>query len=333
VPQNPNASFQTNPTLAGLVYQDLNTGGVWLVGEGGQVRPLLDQWTAVISPDGALALFEKGDDIYLADLATGTWRNLTNTPDRWESNPQFVPGAAGLAFFFSGGLAEERISGQLTVIGLDGSAYSVLVEQTTSVAPAFSQDGSRMAFSLGDTAWIYNMENGNSTAFEPTVFGLSGARVIVSPAWSPDERMLAWWVVTGEGTDSRTALALFDLNTNTHRLIHSYQPIGGGGFNTAPVWSPDGLWMATTVLSENGKASLWVFSVDGEEVELGDMAYPLWTSGGEALLVNVWPQDGAAFGAAAVLFLPGEWIPNTLDLNPGSVLLAFLDLLRGIIIK
>jgi hypothetical protein len=29
VPQNPNAAFQVNPSLAGLVYQDLNAGGIW----------------------------------------------------------------------------------------------------------------------------------------------------------------------------------------------------------------------------------------------------------------------------------------------------------------
>ncbi|HUF39224.1 MAG TPA: hypothetical protein VMN57_11935 [Anaerolineales bacterium] len=329
VPQNPNASFQTNPALAGLVYRDFNIGGTWLVGEGGQVRPLLDEWTAVISPDGSLALFERDDDIYMADLANGTWRNLTNTPDRWESNPQFVPGGS-LVFFFSGDISSERMSGLLTIVSQDGTGYAVADERPTSVPPAFHPDGELMAFSLGDTAWVYHLVNGAVEQFDPAVYGLEDVRSIASPSWSPDGSRLAWWVVTGDPGASQTALALFDLGaglgSGSYTLLHPYQPIGGGGYNPAPVWSPDSRWMAATVLSEGSKAALWIFSVDGDEIDLGDVANPVWSSDGTALIVTQWPPDGGpAWESTAVLYLTGEWIPNTLDLNPGSIPIAFLD--------
>jgi Tol biopolymer transport system component len=169
---------------------------------------------------------------------------------------------------------------------------------------------------------------GTVEQFAPEVYGLDDVRSIASPSWSPDGTRLSWWVVTGDPGASQTSLALFDLGeglgSGSYTLLHPYQPVGGGGYNPAPVWSPNSRWMAATVLSEGSKAAMWVFSTDGGEINLGDVAYPVWSADGAVLIVTQWPSDGGpAWESTAVLFLEGEWIPNLMDLNLGSIPIAF----------
>jgi len=90
---------------AGLVYR-VGTG-FWVLGAEGRVVHILERTNALISAEGDRALYGEENDVWLADLATGERRNLTQTADRHESNSQWWQGRPDVVVFIS-----QRLEGQ-----------------------------------------------------------------------------------------------------------------------------------------------------------------------------------------------------------------------------
>ena len=85
---------------------------------------------------------------------------------------------------------------------------------------------------------------------------LNSAEPIISPAWSPDGRELAY-----VSFESRKAVIYAqDLSTGKRRTIANYR-----GSNSAPAWSPDGQTLAAT-LSRQGGSQLYLMTRAGENV-------------------------------------------------------------------
>jgi TolB protein len=82
---------------------------------------------------------------------------------------------------------------------------------------------------------------------------LNSAEPIISPAWSPDGRQLAY--VSFE--TQKAAVWVQDLATGTRRMVASFR-----GSNSAPAWSPDGARLAVT-LSQDGIAQLYTMAAAG----------------------------------------------------------------------
>jgi Tol biopolymer transport system component len=97
-------------------------------------------------------------------------------------------------------------------------------------------------------------------------------------------------------------------------VLHPYEP-QGVGWPSAPVWSPDGRWLAIGDGSRSESAGLWVVSVDGqgEEHHLGLGGNPVWSPDGRWLAYQGVLENGAtAFVVAEV----ETWEPQMLDLPP-----------------
>ncbi len=77
---------------------------------------------------------------------------------------------------------------------------------------------------------------------------------ILSPAWSPDGRKLAY-VSFATG---RSNIIVQDLFTGQNRIISSDR-----GINGAPAWSPDGSQLAVS-LSRSGSSEIWILQTEGE---------------------------------------------------------------------
>ena len=82
---------------------------------------------------------------------------------------------------------------------------------------------------------------------------LASPEPIISPAWSPDGRRLAY--VSFE--TQKAVVWVQDLTTGERKIVASFR-----GSNSAPAWSPDGQRLAVT-LSQDGLAQLYTMPASG----------------------------------------------------------------------
>jgi Tol biopolymer transport system component len=311
--------------VPGLVYEHM--GGLWS-GMGQERVQLLNVTNAHISRDGTRALYLHSDqaarDAWLADLANGERQNLTGTPERVESDPRWWPARPEVVLMSSLPLASplgSGVSGYLTAVGLDGNGYRILDDEHPSFGPpAPSPDGEAIAYGGGSSGWLYHWDSGPQ-AFDPADYGLpyAGELEISHPAWAPDGRSLAWIIGGDLARDGRHrwGVAAFDLEAGSGQILYTYEAGGGDGWPPAPVWSPDGRWLAFAALAQDADlAGVWVVQVDREEKKAYHLGGhdPVWRPDGQWLALSGTVQGQTGHWLANV----GSWTMLALDLPPGA---------------
>ena len=108
---------------------------------------------------------------------------------------------------------------------------------------------------------------------------VESAEPIMSPAWSPDGRKLAY--VSFERGHSEVYVQV--LRTGARQRVS-----GRSGVNSAPAWSPDGKRMAMT-LSKDGNAEIYVMDIDTRRLRRLTVAAaidtePAWAPDGKSLV-------------------------------------------------
>jgi hypothetical protein len=318
-PPTPTPGPPAHPA-AGVIYNDAQ--GLWGIDANGAPILLLDQPEARLSPDGVQAVYpfasgEGAQDIWLADLATGERRNLTQTPDRHEAEPRWWPGGPEVIVFGSDAEMIMAGSGYPTVVGLDGSGYEIL-DPEEGGPMALSPASRRIAYGGFDALGKIYRWNIGSEVFDPATYRVS-AEKLYQPAWSPDERYLAWEVggpLTGDGS-WQIGVAIFDLLAETAQLFHLYEPIGGM-FPHYLTWSPDGEHLAFVTFQEppaTGRMpNLWIIDAQtGDEVYVGAGVDPVWSPDGSRLAFS--RTEGDTQGVAVADANSGEILD--LDLPTG----------------
>lgn len=322
----------------GLVYR--TEDGIWRVGADGVAVLITDRVDVILSSDALRgtgprqALFvrdipETSDtDIWIIDLDTGEERNLTRDANRIECCPQWWPGpspdAVNVILFGSWpqGADLGPSTGFLTAAAVDGSWYLVLDEQSQSNGmPAPAADGGTIAYDRAGTPWLYRW-GAELEPLDPHLYGLSLAKSsrIASPAWAPDGKTMAWVVGGDFGQGWQIGIAVFDFEAQTSRLLHPYEPLGVGGWPSAPIWSPDGQWLAFYAGAQDpDEAGLWVVQVDGEaERFLGASSDPVWSPEGRRLIYST----ASTFWIAEVL----SWKTQQVDVPTDARPLAWVQL-------
>ena len=270
---------------SGLIFT--NADGTWWVNRDGEVDLLTEAEWAVRSNDGLWYAYSTTSpdtdmaDIFTLNVATGEVRNITNTPDRDEEIPIWIPGDQGVLAFGSDTFFGITNSSYPTVVNLDGSGYQVL-DQETGGFRGVSADGTTIIYGgSGNTLEMIGLD-GSHSAFDPAQYGVALEKIFLAQ-WSPDSQRIALFAGF-EYTDSGSldlGIAVIDLAASTFVRMHSYTPLGGGMFHESLAWSPDGEWIAFTTsnepLSSSRAPNLWVIRADGtEETYIGTSSSPVW---------------------------------------------------------
>lgn len=179
---------------------------------------------------------------------------------------------------------EKRMLGEVVTADsgeLRGAAHYIsdqVFEAITDIRGAFSTRiayvtsqgvGDNMQFAL----YVADADGHNSQQV------LSSREPILSPAWSPDGRKLAYVSFETE----RPAIYVQELGSGKRARISSFQ-----GLNGAPAWSPDGRRLAMS-LSKDGQPEIYVMDIGSRDLQriTNDSAIdtePFWAPDGRSLL-------------------------------------------------
>ncbi|UYO74417.1 Tol-Pal system beta propeller repeat protein TolB [Halomonas qinghailakensis] len=164
---------------------------------------------------------------------------------------------------------------------LRGAAHYIsdqIFEEITDIRGAFS---TRIAYvtaqGLGDNMqfglYVADADGRNSQQI------LTSDQPIMSPAWSPDGRKLAYVSFETE----RPAIYIQDVSTGQRVQATSFE-----GINGAPTWSPDGRRIAMS-LSKDGQPEIYILDINNRSVERITQnssidTEPAWAPDGRSLL-------------------------------------------------
>jgi hypothetical protein len=185
--------------------------------------------------------------ITVAMLFGCTDQTPTSPPTRTASTPHFgtFAGANGKIAFTS-----NRVGGGILTMNPDGSGVQSVT--TDGAAPAWSPDGTRIAFIRNDGDNEIFVMNANGTGVTQLTFNTADDQ---GPTWSADGTKIGFHSnVTG-------VYQIYTINASTGGAPTALTT--GSDANFGPAWSPNGAKIAFTSTRDAGVLEIYVMNADG----------------------------------------------------------------------
>jgi dipeptidyl aminopeptidase/acylaminoacyl peptidase len=197
--------------------------------------------------------------------------------------PAFSPSGRRLAV-----ARDDGTRSGVWVVGLGGSWIRRVTAFPPGVAgqsgygdPAWSADGSRIAYVHDGTLWVVGSDGTDAQPVVDPAVDPAVPPTVLDPAWSPDGSRIAF-----SGWNDITAqFRVYSVMLDGSELVALTS-----GESADPTWSPDGTRLAYT-RSVAGNSDLWVVNADGSEPRsvtntagsLGREMHPAWSPNGSRI--------------------------------------------------
>jgi TolB protein len=129
-------------------------------------------------------------------------------------------------------------------------ASDMIFEKITGIPGAFSTRIAYVSVEGDGAAREYSLFVADADGANPAIV-VRSAEPIMSPAWSPDARRLAY--VSFEG--KRSSIYIQELSSGKRKQVSAHP-----GINGAPSFSPDGRWLALTLSGNDGNLDIHVLN-------------------------------------------------------------------------
>ncbi len=132
----------------------------------------------------------------------------------------------------------------------------IVFEKLTGTPGAFDTRIAYVTVNKQDGGKLYTLQIADADGFNARVL-LESSEPLMSPAWSPDGRKLAY--VSFEGKSS--SIYVQDITTGSRERVASHE-----GINSAPAFSPDGRRLALT-LSRDGNPEVYILHLSDNRLQ------------------------------------------------------------------
>ncbi|GAA0585479.1 amidohydrolase family protein [Streptomyces crystallinus] len=213
----------------------------------GRARPVRGVHLPALSPDGGRIAFAALNTLWLADTsgARPPERLRESTPTRYLLGPVWTRDGRALLYCddrdgLLGVHRRDLATGEETTLATGGRVH-----------PALSPDGKRLAcLDMTGHLVVRDLAAGTERVLAAP---LGGGGLPGRPSWSPDGRHLAFCDrnrLNARFREGYNLIRVVDTETGTARL-HAVAPhvSVSDRYDSGPVWSPDGRWMALIVES------------------------------------------------------------------------------------
>ncbi|MGW7260608.1 amidohydrolase family protein [Streptomyces sp. NPDC054834] len=250
-----------------------------------RTRPVRGIHLPALSPDGRQIAFAALNSLWLAPSSGGRppRRLHKAAPTRYLLAPAWAPDGRSLVY------ADDR-DGLLGVYRHDlATGAETALATGGRVHPALSPDGQRLAcLDLTGRLLVRDLASAEEHVLAAP---LGGGGLPGRPSWSPDGRHLALCDrnrLNSRFREGYNLIRIVDATTGTARL-HAVAPHTSiaDRYDSGPVWSPDGRWMAVVV-----ESTLCLLPVDPDGTPRGDLRpltdepadHPSWSANSTTLL-------------------------------------------------